>query len=80
MLWDGLDFFKNTTLHYKVCNGISFHIPLRFDSTHKNTSTNKGLTRFGLRAGCQGPKKNPEIGNFYLKKILTPNLVSKVLY
>jgi hypothetical protein len=27
-----------------------------------------------------GPQKNPKIGNFYFKKNLIPNLVSKVLY
>jgi hypothetical protein len=27
-----------------------------------------------------GPPENPEVGNFYFKKILISNLVSKVLY
>jgi hypothetical protein len=39
-----------------------------------------GLHKLGLRAGRWGPQKSPEIGNFILKKILTPKLVSKVLY
>jgi hypothetical protein len=39
-----------------------------------------GLSKVGPRAFCGGPPKNPVLGNFYFKKILTPNLVSKVLY
>jgi hypothetical protein len=42
---------------------------------------NRGVSvNQGYELVARGPQKNPEIGNFYLKKILTPNLVSKVLY
>jgi hypothetical protein len=34
----------------------------------------------GQRAGHGGPTKNPEIGIFCIFRILTPNLVSKILY
>jgi hypothetical protein len=52
----------------------------RFPHPTKLVTAQARACKRGQRVVLGPPSKNPEIGNFYLFLILTPNLVSKVLY
>jgi hypothetical protein len=73
--------FKSIKLiHWKInldTNRGSFLFTFHHPSP-KGTSV--GGQYIGAESWSPGPQKNPEIDNFYFFLILTPNLVSKVLY